>query len=80
MNNINLTGINYENISTSLIKPMNLYQLFYVFKIRNNNSKNNILFAIQPSEPIKTHAYNQFNMLNQAAFRDGMALWIVIVI
>jgi protein tyrosine phosphatase len=51
-----------------------------VFKLKNINSKRNILFAINPSEPIRTHAYNQFTVLNQAAFRDGMALWIVIVI
>ena len=51
-----------------------------MFKIKNSNLKNNILFAINPSEPIRTYAYNQFTMLNQAAFRDGIALWIVIVI
>ena len=71
---LNIT--NYENISGGFIVPHNVYQLFYVFKVGTNKSF--LLFATQPSEPIKTAGVSQFDLT--IGIQDGLALWIVILV
>lgn len=78
----NETLIEYENITTNIIEPSSLYQLFYVFKIGDpeNDSKNVLYFATRPSEPIQTKPLNYNLLLSNGLSRDGLALWIIIVI
>lgn len=73
----NETKIDYENITTSLIEPSNLYQLFFVFKIGDVEQ---LYFATRPTEPIHTKPPLNFNLSNSNQNRDGLALWIIIVI
>ena len=72
---LNLTGIQHENISTSVVKPFNVYQLFYVFRIGNNKTSS-VLFSTEPSEPIKT--FNLFTGSNGQ--RNGLDVWAVVMI
>jgi len=75
LSGVNLTDQIYENVTSLLVRPFNVYQLFYVFKISGIKSDSFILFATNPSEIIKTLANKSFDNS-----RNGLDLWIVVLI
>ena len=91
--NANLSSFLYENITNQIVEPLNSYQLFYIFKIgsdeasielkkrsvESSSSLNYIYYASDPTEPIQTKQLSPNGILASLA-RDGLALWIIIVI
>ena len=87
--NANLTSFLYENITNQIVEPLNSYQLFYIFKIGSDvelkkrrsveSSASYIYFASNPTEPIQTKQLSPSGILASLA-RDGLALWIIVVI
>lgn len=76
INNSNFSSFIYEYIDHDLIEPSNLYQLFFLFKIGDNQTE--LFLATSPTEPIQTKAENIH--LAGIKSRDGIALWTIIVL
>ena len=89
----NLTS--YENITTNFIEPNNFYQLFYAFRIgeeeqitvssyrglkRDNEPEPNyIYFATDLTEPIHAKRITSNSIMSSLKKGDGLAVWIIIV-
>ena len=74
---MNLSNKSYENISSELITPLNVYQLFYVFEIGAVSTSKRLLFATNPSEPIRTTNANE---PSSAILRASLDTWMIILI
>lgn len=74
---LNLSSIGYENISSELIMPYHVYQFFYVFKIGAVLSTTRLLFATNPSEPIRTISANDSA---SAILRSNLDTWMIVLI
>ncbi|CAF1007134.1 unnamed protein product [Brachionus calyciflorus] len=73
----NNTGlIDYENLIINFLEPSNIYQLFFIIKIGDNDTQ--LYMATSPTEPIQTKS-NSAN-LSMSHSRDGIALWTIIVL
>lgn len=70
----NLTSFNYEYINEDLIESSNLYQLFFLFKIGDNQTE--LFLASYPTEPLQTTNKNSY--IAGIKSRDG--LWIIIIL
>ena len=66
-----LTNLTYENITTSLIRSKNVYQVLYLFRVGN------LYLNVGASPLITTRSI----MATPASLsRDGMSMWLVVVL
>ncbi|RNA36678.1 receptor-type tyrosine- phosphatase H precursor, partial [Brachionus plicatilis] len=76
VNASNSSSFMYQFINQDLIEPSNLYQLFFLFKIGDNQTE--LFLASVPTEPIQTGPKNVHTA--NAKSQDGIALWTIIVL
>ena len=79
----NSSGVaTFENVTTDVIEPDKVYQLFYAFKIGEANADANdecVYYATEVTEPILSKRVVSASIASSFAKGDGLAIWIVVV-